>query len=152
MPIPNLVAPQSRLVAQLQNTGPARWMINITTPQAAPYFRAVASAYLQEQCNFLGRLGLVVTPSAMMHEWRRVGWRGPVVTSHQFLKEPAEPDVRYGTVVFDEQQMYSPRYLERLDAILGQDAKSALFWLPAKPEKELLDVLAKHRFVQININ
>ncbi len=152
MPVPELTKTQRSLVDALTKAGPARWALDVS-PEAAPFIRVVMSAYLQENCNYLGMPGLVVSPAATMHNWWAAGWQGQHITSVGFLQTlPVNLRAVYGVVLFDEQQMYSAKFLQRLDEFFAVHAERCLFRLPAKPDEGLKKVLVKNRFITIKVN
>lgn len=150
--MPDLLRAQQDLLNGILDTGPARWAL-IVKPVAAYSLRPALASYLNVQKNQNGHTGLLVSPAPTWHNWHAAGWHGPTITPMGFSKPvPEDQRPKFGTVVIDELPNYSNVFMERLDELLLADAEFACIWLPQNPSVELGRLLAKHRFVNLNIN
>jgi hypothetical protein len=113
------------------------------------------AAYMTEEVNYQQAAGetpqaLVIGPAANMHRWWDGGWKGAYLTSVKFMNAPM-PLKPVGIVCFDRQIEYPQKYLAALDVFLVDHAQHAIFLLPPEPSLELGRVLAKHRFIHVNV-
>lgn len=146
-----LTPTQGKMVNDMRMAGPTRWLM-LTSIDSKPFVRAVMTAYVAEEKVCSAKAALVVSPASMMHLWQQAGWKGDHLSSVQFMNGVTSSDHTIGVAAFDEQVEYPAKFIERLDVFLTDHAERCVFHAPTEPQAELTRVLARHRFVVLNVN
>jgi hypothetical protein len=144
-----------RLCQQMCHTG-RRWALIL--PPATRASKVIISHWMNMQTSQpVGGTGLLVAPAATHMDWYRAGWRGPLLGTGQFQKYelPQGPNpARVVTAAFDELQMYSPAFLDKMTEFLKVDGDYCVIRVPDNADQHPgLDVLlGTCGFVPLKVN